>query len=82
MGKMKICRVCGKEFKPCRSIRPDDDIFNWRVIACSPKCGEEYFKQVATARGEISPDKSDQTKKPKKDSVFNKNAEIETFFKD
>ena len=81
MGRNKICRVCGKEYIPCRSIRPADDVFNWRAIACSPQCGEEYFKQVAIARGDVPPEDPDKNKKkPKKESVFDKNAEIETFF--
>ena len=85
MSATKICKICGKEYVPCRSIRPEDNTFNWRVIACSPKCGEEYFRQVAVARGEVSDEtESAEAKAPNEydNSAFDANAEIETFFND
>lgn len=85
MATTKICRVCGKEYIPCRSIRPADATFNWRVVACSPKCGEEYFRQVAVSRGKVSEETEyDKTgmQSERYDGAFDENAEIETFFND
>ena len=85
MGANKICKVCGKEYVPCRSIRPEDNTFNWRVVACSPKCGEEYFRQVAAARGMISEEQeSVESNTPDEydNDAFDVDAEIETFFND
>ena len=49
----RICRVCGAEYQACNSIKPGDNKFNWREVACSPECGQKYFQAVMEARGEI-----------------------------
>lgn len=85
MAATKICKVCGKEYVPCKSIRPADTTFNWRVVACSPQCGEEYFRQVAVARGEVSEEVDSietEAQVNYDNSAFDVNAEIETFFND
>ena len=85
MSKNKTCSICGREYVPCRSIRPEDPTFNWRVVACSPKCGEEYFRRVAVARGEVSEEPKPaevETQTDIDDDVFDADAEIETFFND
>lgn len=46
----KTCRVCGKEYEACRSIKTGDTVFNWREVACSPECGKEYFQRIMTSR--------------------------------
>lgn len=46
----KTCRVCGKEYEACRSIKTGDTVFNWREVACSPECGKEYLQRVMTSR--------------------------------
>ena len=87
MANRKVCKVCGKEYEPCRSIRPADTVFNWRVVACSPQCGQEYFRLVTEARNKtdesevttqqfnvIDPVVADATE------TYDENAEIETFF--
>ena len=53
-SKYRNCRVCGAPYKECKSIRPDSDIFNWREVACSPECGNIYFKQILESRAEQS----------------------------
>ena len=88
MGANKICKVCGKEYVPCRSLRPGDGTFNWRVVACSPRCGEEYFRRVSVARGEISEESEPVEMEPQIEQdndtfeTFDADAEIETFFND
>ena len=49
----KTCRVCGKEYEACRSIRTGDKAFNWREVACSPECGSQYLEKVLISRGKI-----------------------------
>lgn len=46
----KKCRVCGKEYEACRSIKTGDTVFNWREVACSPECGKVYLQRVMASR--------------------------------
>lgn len=88
MGNRKVCRVCGKEYEPCRSLRKNSSVFNWRTVACSPQCGQEYFRRVAEARGEKpEPEVATNQFQHVEPTVvetavdaFDENAEIETFF--
>lgn len=54
----KVCRVCGKTYEACNSIKTGSSVFNWREVACSPECGEIYLRQVMAAR---SPAKDTET---------------------
>lgn len=47
----KTCRVCGKSYEACQSVKAGDGVFNWREVACSPECGAIYFQRVMKARG-------------------------------
>lgn len=47
---MKVCRVCGKQYAACSSIRTGSAVFNWREVACSPECGQAYLKRVKDSR--------------------------------
>ena len=55
MASIKACRVCGKEYEACRSA--STGAFRWQEVACSPECGEIYFRRVNEARG-LLPKKS------------------------
>lgn len=46
----KPCKVCGKLYTPCSDCERDKTTFHWRTVACSVKCGMEYFKLVEEAR--------------------------------
>lgn len=48
------CRVCGKEYEACRTTKNAIGGFNWREVACSPECGEQYLRSVMEARGAIT----------------------------
>lgn len=48
--RTKVCRVCGKTYESCRSIKNGSGIFNWREMCCSPECGQVYFKRVNEVR--------------------------------
>ena len=67
---VKKCRVCGKEFEPCRSAKVNGT-FNWKEVACSPECGAKYLERVNEARGvfvkRATPAKT-EIKKSKKES--------------
>ena len=52
LGVLK-CRVCGKEYKGCRTSHPNDGVFRWQDVACCPEHGAEYLRQVLEARGEL-----------------------------
>lgn len=55
MAKLtKRCRVCGKEFEACRSLRVGSTVFNWREVACSPECGVEYLRLIDASRGKVA----------------------------
>lgn len=44
------CRVCGKEYEPCRTAIKNPNVFHWQEVACSPKCGAEYLQRVKESR--------------------------------
>ena len=44
------CKVCGKMYTPCFDCEQDVKTFRWRTVACSMKCGMEYFRMVEEAR--------------------------------
>lgn len=58
----KKCRACGKEYKACPNLGPTENKFRWQDIACSPECGEVYFRRIAESRGIVA----EETKKPRK----------------
>lgn len=48
---IKICKVCGKEYPYCKTVR-NPNIFRYQDVACSPQCGSIYLKRVLLAREE------------------------------
>ena len=52
------CRVCGKEYKVCRSCQKDNSKFHWRDVACSPECGEIYFAEILKSRAQETEEES------------------------
>ena len=50
---IKICRVCGKEYEACHTLRPNlNGEFRWQEVACCEEHGAEYLRRVLEARGE------------------------------
>ena len=50
---IKKCKVCGKEYEACHSIRPNlENEFRWRDVACCEEHGAEYLRQILAARGQ------------------------------
>lgn len=56
--KTVACRVCGKQFVPCNKLSSSLGAFNYHSVACSPECGEEYFRRVLEARNEVNKSES------------------------
>lgn len=47
---MKRCRVCGKEYEACHTLKHTDGAFRWQEVACSPQCGSVYLAKIRKAR--------------------------------
>lgn len=45
----RICRVCGMEYKYCKTNRREG-IFRWQDVACSPEHGAIYFARIEASR--------------------------------
>lgn len=52
----KICKVCGKEYEYCHTVRRVAGIFRWQDVACSPECGSTYLARIRASRAETSAD--------------------------
>lgn len=65
----KVCRVCGKTYESCRSIKTGSSVFNWREMCCSPECGQIYFRRVEEARNPAPKTKAKKVRTPRKDAV-------------
>lgn len=46
---IRVCRVCGKEYKYCKTNRREG-IFRWQDVACSPEHGAIYFARIEASR--------------------------------
>ena len=42
----RICRICGKEYEYCHSVKIWDGVNRWQDIACCPEHGAQYFAEV------------------------------------
>lgn len=49
---IKHCKICGKEYPYCKTMRGVEGVFRWQDVACCPEHGQEYFAAVLEARGE------------------------------
>ena len=43
---IRKCRVCGKKYEACRTMKVVDGVFVWQEVACSPECGAEYLRRM------------------------------------
>lgn len=44
------CRVCGKEYEACHTLKRVAGVFRWQEVACSPECGSTYLAQIEASR--------------------------------
>lgn len=49
MSSFAKCRVCGKNYVPCRTAA-QNGVFRWQSVACSPECGAEYLRRIEVSR--------------------------------
>lgn len=67
MGSAKMtCRVCGKEYEPCRTAQRNTNVFHWQEVACSPECGSVYLQLINESRGNVETTKKARGKKTPK----------------
>ena len=48
------CRICEKDFVPCKKCFRVTGVFNWREMCCSEQCGKQYLFEVEKARNPIA----------------------------
>lgn len=56
---MAKCKVCGKEFTPCRTNTP----LNWRRVACCAEHGAVWFEKIEAARAarpNVEPERNEE----------------------
>lgn len=42
----RICKVCGKEYEYCHTLRRVEGIFRYQDVACCPEHGSIYLAEV------------------------------------
>lgn len=47
---IKKCRVCGKTYEACHTMRQPVGSFRWQEVACSPECGSVYLSRIMSSR--------------------------------
>lgn len=48
----RICKICGKEYECCKTLRQVEGVFRWQDVACCVEHGEEYLDRIMISRGE------------------------------
>ena len=49
-GNLLTCRVCGKQYKGCKSCEANQGVFHWRNFACSEECARKYINDTIAYR--------------------------------
>lgn len=47
---IKKCRVCGKPYEACHTIKHIAGVFRWQEVACSKECGSIYLAKIEESR--------------------------------
>lgn len=47
---IKKCRVCGKEYEACHTLKHTAGVFRWQEVACSQECGSIYLAAIRESR--------------------------------
>lgn len=69
---IKVCKVCGKEYEACHTLRPNlDSEFRWQDVACCTEHGAAYLAQILESRGEAKPHESEKPKRARKKAAAN-----------
>ena len=46
----KVCKICGREYECCKTVRHVEGVFRWQDVACCVEHGQEYLDLVLKAR--------------------------------
>lgn len=49
---IKVCKICGKEYECCKTVRRIDGVFRWQDVACCVEHGQKYLNLVLMARSD------------------------------
>jgi hypothetical protein len=49
----KICKVCGREYEYCRTLRHTEGVFRWQDVACCAEHGSTYFARIQASRSGV-----------------------------
>lgn len=52
MDDTRICKVCGKSYKYCRTNKRVEGVFRWQDVSCCAEHGSIYLAQVIASREE------------------------------
>ena len=56
---IKVCRVCGKEYEACHTLKRIAGVFRWQDVACSPECGSIYLAKIEASRAVTPTEKNE-----------------------
>lgn len=56
---IKVCRVCGKEYEACHTLKRVAGVFRWQEVACSPECGSIYLAKIEASRA-VTPTENEE----------------------
>ena len=56
---IKVCRVCGKEYEACHTLKRVAGVFRWQEVACSPECGSIYLAKIEASRAVTPTEKNE-----------------------
>lgn len=56
---MMKCRVCGKEYEACHTLKRVAGVFRWQEVACSPECGSIYLAKIEASRAVTPTEKNE-----------------------
>lgn len=48
----RICKICGKEYACCKTLRVVEGVFRWQDVACCVEHGQQYLDLIMISRGE------------------------------
>lgn len=46
----RICKVCGKEYEYCHTLRRIEGVFRYQDVACCPEHGSIYLAEIEVSR--------------------------------
>lgn len=48
----KRCKVCGREYEYCHTVRNVAGVFRWQDVACSKEHGRIYLERIMASRSQ------------------------------